>query len=62
MERWGPVDFLVKSDIVGCFDNINHKHLLEVIQSTIGEGNPDVCNLIAAFLTKKKVDKKGMQG
>ena len=59
VQNWGPVDILVKSDIVGCFDNINHRLLAEVIQSYIGEGNPIVCSLLASFLTKKIVDKEG---
>jgi len=32
---------------------------MEVIQSTIGEGNQNVCSLIAAFLTTKIFDKDG---
>lgn len=53
------VDRIIKLDVVGCFDNINHKLLLGVIQSVLGEENKPVCDLIMRFLTTSILDQKG---
>lgn len=37
VSSWGPVDRLIKSDIVKCFDNIDHDLLIQVLQSYLGE-------------------------
>ena len=61
VESWGKVDRLIKADIVGCFDNINHALLNATFKSHIGPGNETFCDLIAAFLTTDIQDKDGNQ-
>ncbi|MBA0704412.1 hypothetical protein Golax_016670, partial [Gossypium laxum] len=56
---WGQVDRLIKSDIVGCFDNIDHELLINIIQSYLGKENQPFFDLILAFLKTPIVDKKG---
>jgi len=58
VERWGLVDRLVKSDILGCFDNINHRLLIEVLQSVRSE-NQGFCDLISAFQKTPIFDNEG---
>lgn len=53
------VDRLIKADIVGCFDNIDHALLNSTAQFHIGQGNESFCRLIAAFLTTDIRDKEG---
>ena len=59
VERWGKVDRLIKADIVGCFDNIDHEILNQTIEQHIGEGNNAFCNLITSFLTTEIFDESG---
>lgn len=58
IQSWGPVDRLIKSDVVKCFDNIDHGLLISVLRSYLGEGNPSFCDLISAFLQTPILDKK----
>ncbi|KAM7460106.1 hypothetical protein LguiA_035936 [Lonicera macranthoides] len=53
------MDRVIKSDIVGCFDNIDHALLNSTIGLSIGQGNPFFCNLIASFLTTEILDASG---
>lgn len=59
VQGWGQVDRLIKSDIVGCFDNIDHELLINIIQSYLGKENQPFFDLILAFLKTPIVDKKG---
>lgn len=53
------LDRIIKSDVVGCFDNINHRLLIDAIQSYLGKENLLFCDLILAFLQTPILDKKG---
>lgn len=53
VEGWGKIDRLIKADIVGCFDNMDHALLNSMVELHIGEGNPSICNLISAFFFKQ---------
>lgn len=59
LHGWGPVDRLIKSDIVKCFDNIDHKQLTSFLSSDLGEENAPFCDLILRFLKTEIRDKKG---
>lgn len=59
IHSWGPVDRVIKSDIVGCFDNIDHGLLISVLQSHLGKENPLLCDLLLDFLQTPILDKKG---
>lgn len=59
VQGWGQVDRLIKSDIVGCFDNIDHELLINIIQSYLGKENKPFFDQLLAFLKTPIVDKKG---
>lgn len=61
VSSWGPVDRLIKSDVVKCFDNIDHGLLISVLKSYLGEENSSFCDLISAFLKTPIFDKKGQE-
>lgn len=44
LHSWGQMDRLIKSDIVKCFDNINHDLLISFVSSDLGQGNSDFCD------------------
>lgn len=50
VQEWGSVDRLIKSDVLACFDTIDHKLLINEIQSCLSEENSNIFNLIIAFL------------
>lgn len=57
--KWGPLDRLVKSDVVKCFDNIDHELLTSFLVSDLGQGNQPLCDLINGFLKTEIRDKQG---
>lgn len=59
LHSWGQMDRLIKSDIVKCFDNINHDLLISFVSSDLGQGNSDFCDLISDFLKTETLDWKG---
>ena len=50
------VDRLQKSDIVKCFDNIDHQLLISFLSYYVVN---DICDLISSFLTTQIMDKNG---
>lgn len=59
VQGWGLVDRLVKSDVVACFDSIDHRLLIDEIQFHLGEENNNIVIRISAFLKTRICDKKG---
>lgn len=59
MQNWGPIDRLIKADIVKCFDNIDHKILISVLQDSLGEENEFLCHQLLNFVKTPILDKKG---
>lgn len=59
LHSWGQVDRLIKSDIVKCFDNINHDLLISFLLSDLGQENSAFCDLISDFLKTEMIDRKG---
>lgn len=57
VESWGEVNFIMKADFVGCFDNINHDLLLSVLRIYISDSA--FIDLIARFLQADIGDKDG---
>jgi len=57
VKDWGKVERLIKSDIVGCFDNIDHGLLISFLSSYLGTENKEFCDLIQTFLTTPILDK-----
>lgn len=53
------VDRLIKSDLVKCFDNVDHELLITVLQSYVGDENSSFCDLILTFLQTNIKDRKG---
>lgn len=49
-QSWGRVDRLKQSDVVKCFDNIDHGLLISALQSDLGEENLAFLDLILRFL------------
>jgi retron-type reverse transcriptase len=59
LHSWGQLDRLIKSDIVKCFDNINHDQLISFLLSDLGQENSGFCDLISDFLKTEILDRKG---
>lgn len=57
LRHWGEIDQFIKGDIVGCFDNINHKGLLEAFQKNLIDDR--FHKLIQTFLITDIRDKEG---
>lgn len=57
--KWGPLDRLIKSDVVKCFDNIDHELLISFLASDLGPENLPLCDLINGFLKTEIKDKQG---
>lgn len=55
VEGWGPLDRLIKADVVKCFDTIDHQLILSALQDQdhLGEEKRAFVNLISTFLTTK---------
>lgn len=50
---------IIKADVLGCFDKIDHVLLINVIKSYLGKENKSFCDLILAFLKTPLLDKNG---
>lgn len=59
LHKWGQLDRLIKTDIVKCFDNINHDQLVSFLLSDLGQENSAFCDLISDFLKTEILDRKG---
>lgn len=50
VKGWPQLDYLLQSDIRGCFDQIPHKELLSFLDEKMFEVNRSLVELIGSFL------------